>query len=158
MLRLSKMSDYGIVILAAMAEADSASHTALSLADRTHVPRPTVSKLLKALAGTNLVRSVRGRNGGYFLSRPPAEISVTEIIEAIEGPMAITECGLDGGSCELEAHCHTRPHWRQINHAIRDALQGVTLQQLAASSTHMLTYWPKRDAKVVQVAGTVGGR
>jgi len=158
MLRLSKLSDYGIVILTAMAESGAASHTALSLSERTRIPRPTVSKLLKILAWSALVRSVRGRNGGYFLNRSPEEISVTEIIEAIEGPMAITECGLNGGSCELEAHCHTRPHWRHINHAIRDALQGVTLQQLASPSTQVLTYWPKRDDTALQVAGTLGGR
>lgn len=158
MLRLSKLSDYGIVILASMAEFDEDNHTALSLADRTRIPGPTVSKLLKALTLSKLVRSVRGRNGGYFLNRAPEEISVTQIIEAIEGPMAITECGLDGGSCELEAHCHTRPHWRDINHAIREALEGVTLRQLAASSTKVLTYWPAREPQEARAAGTVGGR
>lgn len=157
MLRLSKLSDYGIVIMASMAESDARSHTALSLADRTRVPGPTVSKLLKALTLSELVCSVRGRNGGYFLSRAPADISVTQIIEAIEGPMAITECGLDGGSCELEAHCHTRPHWRHINHAIRQALEGVTLQQLAASSTQVLTYWPAHETGESRAAGSVGG-
>ncbi len=157
MLRLSKLSDYGIVILAAMAETQEVSHTAHSLAGRTRVPRPTVSKLLKALSLSDLVRSVRGRNGGYFLSRSPDKISVTEIIEAIEGPMAITECGLDGGTCELEAHCHTRPHWRHINHAIRNALEGVTLQQLAASSSNVLTYWPKRDRMPPRATGAIGG-
>src|SRR5690606_18539702 len=106
MLRLSKMTDYGTVVLAHMARAPDAVHAAAEVADATHVRLPTVSKLLKLLTKGGLLASQRGARGGYVFARKPSEISAADIIDAIEGGMGITECAGDHSRCDLEAHCH----------------------------------------------------
>ncbi len=158
MLRLSKLSDYAIVILASMADRRDDSHTAHALAERTSIPRPTVAKLLKRLGDGRLVKSVRGRNGGYFLARPPESISVTEVIETIEGRMAITECELDDGSCQLESVCRTRRHWHRINHAIREALDDVHFDQLIELHVPGQMAVPDTGFKTVAIKEDLGGR
>lgn len=134
MLRVSKLTDYATVVLAEMARAPDRVHTAPGLAERTHLARPTVSKLLKQLARDGLLTSYRGAHGGYLLALPPGEISAARIIDSVEGPVAMTECGLDGHQCELEHVCHVGPHWQRINRAVRAALEDVSLADLAASS------------------------
>ncbi|HEY8211683.1 MAG TPA: SUF system Fe-S cluster assembly regulator [Myxococcaceae bacterium] len=135
MLRMSKMTDYGIVVLSGLAgDGEGGTHTARELAERTHVPLPSVSKVLKELSQAGFLVSHRGVAGGYALARSPESITVAEVIAALEGPMALTECGAqpaDGaGPCELEATCHLRGHMRVINGVIHDALQRLTLADL----------------------------
>lgn len=132
MLRMSKLTDYGIVLLTHMAMGvEGALHTANELSDASRVPLPTVSKILKELSRAGLVVSHRGRHGGYSLARPAGEIAVSEIIAALEGPVALTECGeVGGGSCGIEESCPARGHWSAINDAIQRALGGLTLSAL----------------------------
>jgi FeS assembly SUF system regulator len=134
MLRLSKMTDYGTLLLAQMAQRPDAVHTATELSEATHVGAPTVSKLLKQLTRGGLLTSQRGANGGYSLARAPQDISAADIIDAIEGNVGITECSTDHSNCELEASCNVGSAWQRINIAIRDALHDVTLLELARPS------------------------
>ncbi len=132
MIRMTKLTDYGIVLLTHMAlEAPGSFHTAQDLATRSRIPVPTASKLLKALARAGLVISHRGRNGGYGLSRDADAISVAEIIAAIEGPIGLTECGTGTeGACDMESFCAARGRWAPINQAIERALQDVPLSAM----------------------------
>jgi FeS assembly SUF system regulator len=136
MLRMSKMTDYGIVLMTELARAEGDTRTTRELAARTRVPLPSVSKVLKGLLQAGLVVSHRGANGGYGLARPPAELSLAELVSALEGPVALTECGVhatpSGAPCELEAVCQVRGHWRLINNAIQEALGRLTLADLVA--------------------------
>ena len=131
MIRMSKLTDYGIVLLAQLAVRDaSVPHTARELAADTRLPLPVVSKLLKALAREGLLASHRGAKGGYSLARDPATLSVAHVIAILEGPIALTECGAHPGLCVQERDCRVRAPWQRINEAIRDALAGVTLAEL----------------------------
>lgn len=130
MLRLSKLTDYGTVVLAQMARTPGL-HTAADIARITRVAQPTVSKLLKLFAHAGLVTSVRGAHGGYTLARAPESINAVQIIDAVEGPVAITQCSLDHSHCSIENLCGVGHNWQRISLAIRDALQGITLAQLA---------------------------
>ncbi|MCB1864595.1 MAG: SUF system Fe-S cluster assembly regulator [Chromatiales bacterium] len=132
MLRLSKLTDYGTVVMTCLAQADGDVLRANEVADRTRLGGPTVSKLLKALAGGGLLDSFRGAHGGYRLARAASKITVVEIIDALEGPVALTECSETDGACAQAAHCSVRPNWQRINTAIRDALGQMTLADLAA--------------------------
>jgi FeS assembly SUF system regulator len=130
---MSKLTDYGIVLMANLARSPEASvHTAPELAETSRVPLPTVSKLLKGLSKAGLVVSHRGRRGGYSLSRLPGQISVAEIIAALEGPIGLTECSdLEGaGACDLESVCLARGSWGPISRAIKGALEGLSLDAL----------------------------
>lgn len=131
MLRLSKMTDYGTVVLAHMARTPEAVHTAADVAGATHVAAPTVSKLLKLLTRGGLLVSQRGANGGYSLARKPESISAVDVIDAIEGPVGLTACSQEEGNCDIETHCHIGSAWQRINGAIRDALKNVSLSELA---------------------------
>ena len=130
MLRISRMTDYGTVILVYLAQRDDQLCSASDVAAETHVALPTAQKLLKVLAKAGLVESTRGSEGGYCLARPPASITAAEIVDALEGPVAITECSTEASQCELESMCHTGGAWQRINQAIRDALADVTLAEL----------------------------
>jgi FeS assembly SUF system regulator len=131
MLRMSKLTDYGIVLMTHMAMgADRPIQTAQALAKASRVPLPTVSKILKELSRAGLVVSHRGRRGGYGLARRPEAIAVSEIIAALEGPVALTECSETAGACLLEPDCPAASHWGVINHAIQQALDGLTLSSL----------------------------
>lgn len=137
MLKLSKLADYATVLMTAIASEPERLHNGQELAARTHVPVPTVAKLLKTLARGGLLESLRGAHGGYKLARAPEKLSVAEIIRALEGPIAVTECSTHGGGCCIESHCATRANWRLINTAIRQALEAVTLAQMAAPLKRM---------------------
>jgi FeS assembly SUF system regulator len=129
MLRMSKLTDYGTMVLAQLAVGDAPLSTAAEVADATRLGQPTVSKLLKALVRAGLVVSTRGVQGGYALARPAAAISAAEIIDALEGPVAITECSA-GSGCDLESFCRVGLAWQRINQSIRQALDDVTLADL----------------------------
>jgi FeS assembly SUF system regulator len=134
MIRMSKLTDYGIVLLTHLASGEGeAVRTAQELAHASGVPLPTVSKILKALSKAGLVVSHRGRRGGYGLLRPAEDLSVAEIIAALEGPIGITECSAEiQGGCSLEAFCQARGHWGPISRAIERALGDMRLSAMAA--------------------------
>jgi FeS assembly SUF system regulator len=131
MLRLSKLTDYATVLLGALAADHGRQQTAAALAARTHIAAPTVSKVLKALHRAGLVTSVRGLHGGYQLARPPDEISAGAILDALEGPLALTDCAAGEGHCGIEQSCHVGRSWQRLNWVIRRSLGEVSLAQLA---------------------------
>ncbi|MGE6756458.1 SUF system Fe-S cluster assembly regulator [Corallococcus interemptor] len=141
MLRMSKMTDYGIVLMAELARADGETRTTRELAARTRVSLPSASKVLKGLLQAGLVVSHRGASGGYGLARPAEAISLAELVSALEGPVSLTECGQHqgkpAGPCELESVCQVRGHWRLINQAIQEALGKLTLADLRAPAPRM---------------------
>lgn len=130
MIRMSKLTDYAIVILAHLARSDR-TLTANELSERSRVPSPTVSKLCKELTRAGIVLSHRGRHGGYGLARPPQRISVAEVVEALEGPIALTECSSPGADrCGIEETCMAKESWDPVSRAIQDALQGLPLSAI----------------------------
>ncbi len=136
MLRMSKMADYGTVVMTAMARSPDHVHSAGDLAALAHLPAPTVSKILKMLARHELLASVRGAKGGYTLARSPAAITIAEVIDAMEGPIAITECSSASSACEQEGSCSVRANWRTINRAIWRALNEVSLAEMVQPRLH----------------------
>lgn len=131
MIRLSKLTDYGILLMTQIARhADRPLHTARDLAAETQIPLPTVSKILKELSTGGLLLSHRGVKGGYSLARLPQEISVGQIITVLEGPIGVTECGGTPGTCDMEPHCPMSSNWRVISHTLRQALDDLTLPDL----------------------------
>jgi FeS assembly SUF system regulator len=131
MLRISRLTDYATVLLATLAGEPQRVQTAASLAEQTHIAAPTVSKLLKQLQRAGLVTSTRGLHGGYQLARPAAQISAAAILDALEGPVALTDCSVGHGQCEIEESCRVGRVWQRLNLAIRRALYEVSLAQLA---------------------------
>jgi FeS assembly SUF system regulator len=132
MLRLGKMTDYAVVMMVQMGQRPDRVFAASAISDETGVPVPTVAKLLRQLARSGLLTSIRGANGGYRMERTPSEISVAEVVEAVEGPIALTAC-VDGAddNCNVESFCGMRGNWNLVNRAIRGALEGVTLSDMA---------------------------
>jgi len=135
MLKMSRLTDYGTGVLAYLAGAGARPHSASEVAEQTGLPVATVSKILKLLTRAGLVTSHRGAQGGYVLSRPATEITAAEVIDALEGPLALTECATEDGSCELEALCLVGTAWQRINIAIRRALDEISLAELASMQT-----------------------
>jgi FeS assembly SUF system regulator len=132
MIRISRLTDYGIVLMSHMAAHPDETHNAAEIALAARLPMPTVSKLLRQLAHEGLLTSQRGVKGGYSLARRPEEISVATIIRVLEGPIALTACVTDlPGECEHESQCPVRGHWHRINLAVREALDGITLSDMA---------------------------
>lgn len=138
-MRLSSLADYAIVVMSCAARAEARGNddmrlSATDIALETGVPLPTAQKLLGRLAAAGLLESARGTGGGFALARPAETISLADIVEAVEGPIAMTACveeGADRHDCALESNCRVRPHWGAVNGAIRGALAGVTLNSLA---------------------------
>ncbi len=133
MIRFSKLTDYGLVVMTIMArDTRVAVHTARDLAAASRLPLPTVTKVLKQLLHSGLLISHRGIKGGYGLAKEPTDISVAEIVTAIEGPIALTECSTDvTGICDLERSCPIKANQRIISQVMRGALEKVTLSDLA---------------------------
>jgi FeS assembly SUF system regulator len=132
MLRVTKLTDYATVVLTALAARPGEVLSAPGLAELAGLELPTVAKILKPLAQAGLVEGLRGANGGYRLARPADEVSLFEIVEAMEGPLGMTECSIHAGSCGIEASCGVRANWRRINDVVADALRDVTLAQMLA--------------------------
>jgi FeS assembly SUF system regulator len=133
MFKLGKLTDYGTVVMAALAAEPAALRNAQALAASTHLSVPTVSKLLRQLARAGLLESARGAHGGYRLAREPARITVADVVAALEGPIALTQCSIHSGDCAIEPHCAVRANWRLIDTAIRQALESVTLEHMATA-------------------------
>ena len=131
-MRLSSLADYAVVMMSAAARHDGPARlSATSLSMETGVPLPTAQKLMGRLAGAGLLTSARGAGGGFRLARLPGQITVADIVEAVEGPIAMTVCVEGRRDCELEGNCRVRPHWTAVNDAVKGALAGVTLATLA---------------------------
>jgi FeS assembly SUF system regulator len=130
MIRISKLTDYGIVLLTLVARS-SGTRTASELAEESRLPLPTVSKILKALARGGMLSSHRGAQGGYALARSPERITVADVIEVLEGPVAVTECCRRvPGMCDIERACPVRTNWRRINDVVRGALDSLSLSEM----------------------------
>lgn len=131
-MRLSAQADYAVVMMRAAArQCGSVRLNATLLAAATGLPLPTVQKLVSRLSAAGLIESSRGTGGGFRLARPPAAITLADIVEAIEGPIAMTPCVEHGRhDCAIEGACEVRPHWDAVNGAVRGALAGVTLSNL----------------------------
>ena len=131
MLRISKLTDYGTVAMTYLARENGRLHSVSEIAGEIRLAAPTVSKILKQLVHERLVVSHRGVKGGYSLARPPAQISMLEIIDALEGRVGLTECGSSPGLCTQESLCSIRTNWQRISGAVREALAGVSLAEMA---------------------------
>ncbi len=131
MIRLSRLADYGVVLMTHIAMSPEPLHTAHAASQATRVPEPTVGKILKALSRQGLLDSHRGANGGYSLARTPRDIRVTEIITAVDGPIALTSClDSESGACDMETFCPTRTNWHKINNAVSRALDSISLADM----------------------------
>ena len=133
-MRLTHLADYAVVMMTAAARRDSQARlSAAELSADTGVPLPTAQKLMGKLASAGLLTSARGAGGGFTLARPVTEISLADIVEAVEGPIVLTSCvDAERHECALEAACQVRPHMGVVNHAVRGALGAVSLQELAS--------------------------
>jgi FeS assembly SUF system regulator len=148
MLRISKLTDYGTVILARLACAPERQLTASQLATLTHLSTATVSKLLKQLHRHGLVDSTRGLRGGYRLSRLPEEITAAQVLDALEGPVALTECATQPNQCGIESTCSVNRAWQKVNVAIRRTLQEITLLELAGLAAEPIRF-PALERRVL---------
>ncbi len=149
MLRLSKLTDYAVVILGQFTEQPELKLSATDLAERTGLPAPTVSKILKFLSQAHLVAGQRGSQGGYGLIKKPEEISVADIIAAIEGPIALTDCVTDSTErCGAESFCPMQGNWNRVNQAVRDALQAVKLTEMVSAQRSFMPQGKSPDIAV----------
>jgi FeS assembly SUF system regulator len=137
LMRISSLADYAVVMMAAAARHCGAECrlTATALAEETGLPLPTVQKLVSRLSASGLIESARGSGGGFRLARPPAAITLADIIEAIEGPIALATCVDEARhDCAVEGTCRVKPHMGLVNGAVRGALAGVSLASLSATA------------------------
>ncbi|MGH8139294.1 MAG: SUF system Fe-S cluster assembly regulator [Steroidobacteraceae bacterium] len=155
MLRISKLTDYATVILAVLAEQPDHVQTATALAEQTRIALPTVSKLLKQLQRAGLVASTRGLHGGYQLARPATQISAAAILDALEGPVALTDCSVGHGNCDIEDTCRVGRVWQRLNLAIRRSLYDVSLAQLAGIDLTQLRL-PELEREMKTAAAGMG--
>ena len=133
-MRLTHLADYAVVLMTAAARRPAGERlTATALSEETGVPLPTAQKLMGQLAGASLLISHRGAGGGFSLARPAGEISLADIVEAVEGPIAMTQCSgsEEASDCALDAHCRVKPHMGVVSRAVRGALGAVPLTELA---------------------------
>ncbi len=158
MLRISKLTDYATGILARLAAEPARRFTAGQLATDTHLAVPTVSKLLKQLHRKGLVLSTRGPAGGYLLARPAAQITAAQILDALEGPVALTECAQSESQCGIERSCLVARPWQRINLAVRRSLQEVTLLELAGLAAAGTRPSPLPERAVPITLGSLAAR
>lgn len=131
MIRMSKLADYGLVLMTQFLQQQGEGNvSARALSESTQLPLPMVSKVLKVLTRQGLLRSHRGANGGYSLSRGPELITVGEVVSAMEGPIAMTECLDTDGVCRQEAVCPVRTNWERINYAVENVLHAISIQDM----------------------------
>lgn len=130
MLRVTRLTDYATVVVTVLAASSGEVLSATEIAERAGLEATTVSKVLKPLAQAGLVEGFRGAHGGYRLARPAVHVRLIEVIEAMEGPLAVTECSVHDGNCGIESSCGMRRNWRRINDVIVQSLRGITLQDM----------------------------
>jgi FeS assembly SUF system regulator len=143
MIILSKLADYGVIVATHLASVAPAQVNAVHLAADTRLPQTTVAKVLKLLAKAGIVSAVRGAAGGYRLTRQAGAISVAEIVAAIDGDFAMTQCTSKIGPCDRLHYCPTRPHWHRINQAVGDALGGITLGEMILPGQPVPAFTPQ---------------
>ena len=144
MLRISRMTDYGTIVLSQLNSENVTS--ADNISNNTNIAKPTVSKLLKAFTQKGLTISERGNHGGYSLARPSKDINVVEIIDAIEGPLAITKCSSNDSICDIENDCLTVNIWKDINERISSVLSDITLHDIKTSKkVSKITFHKKNE-------------
>ncbi len=143
MLRVSRLTDYAAAVMTCLAGHEEDVLSAMQIAEETALELPTVSKLLKLLGHAALVESFRGVNGGYRLARSAEDISLAEIVVALEGPIAMTECSLGSGQCEREARCSVRGSWQQISGILDEALRAISLADMRGRSPPRRTAPPR---------------
>jgi FeS assembly SUF system regulator len=157
MIRLGKLTDYGLLLMGEIARTPQELHTARDLAAKCNLPLPTVSKVLKTLLQSRLLVSHRGTRGGYSLVREPRSIAITEIISSLEGPLALTECSSDvSGLCDLEPSCPMKDNQRIINQVIHGALAKVMLSDLIRPM--LVTAVRDRTSGLVSITSLAPGR
>jgi FeS assembly SUF system regulator len=137
MIILSKLADYGVIVATHLAVHSDRQANAAQVAVETRLPPATVAKVLKALAHAELVSATRGASGGYRLARPPREVSVAEVVAAMDGDIGLTQCSVHVDECAHTNYCPTRPHWAAINRAVGQALQAVTLDEMISPFTFL---------------------
>ena len=153
MIRLSKLADYGVVLMTRMASRTEGVHNTMDLSLLTGLPTPTVSKVLAKLGRHDLLRSVRGAKGGYKLARSPQNISIADIISAIEGPIALTQCMEHTlGCCDIEPLCPSRYGWQVINDTVRRSLESVSLAEISTQVQLFANRRPGTSASATPVA------
>lgn len=153
MLKISKLSDYATTVMARMA-ASGVPSSAAHLAIETQLTQTTVAKVLKVLSKAGLVHATRGASGGYQLARSAHAITVADILSAIEGPLALTDCTERQGHCERAGFCRTKSHWHTINAAVLNALRAIQLSQLAQSHSSQMQGLPA--VSLPKRAGSMG--
>jgi FeS assembly SUF system regulator len=156
MIRITKLTDYGIVLLTHFARGpERTTRNAPELAAAAHLPLPTVSKILKILAREGLLVPHRGAKGGFSLARSSQDITVTDIISALEGPIALTECNAHGSDrCGIESLCPVSTNWQRINRAVHDALSGLTLAEMASARPNLFLASASRRSRTEMRAGS----
>jgi FeS assembly SUF system regulator len=153
MIILSKLADYGVIIATHLAETP-AQVNAVHLAAETRLPQATVAKVLKSLARAGIVSAVRGATGGYRLARPAQDITVAEVVAAIDGALALTQCTSSIGPCERHDFCPTQPHWHRINQAVERALEGITIGEMVGPRNFMAPPPPVTNVSAFETAAS----
>jgi FeS assembly SUF system regulator len=143
MIRLSKLTDYAVVILSFMARDNTKVRAAMEIASATGIALPTVSKILKLLVNAKVLISTRGAKGGYELASVPEKITIATVISALEGPIALTECSISQQGCEQASGCEIRGNWGLINQTIHNALESVTLADMNTPVRSQNSAWQK---------------
>jgi FeS assembly SUF system regulator len=156
MIRMTKLTDYGIVLLTHIArDPERLTRNAPELAAAAHLPLPTVSKILKILAREGLLVPHRGAKGGFSLARAPEFVTVADVITALEGPIALTECSAHGPDrCGIELKCPVGTNWQRINRVVLDALRKITLAEMAAPLAMPLALFAARNERGEVRAGS----
>jgi len=155
MFRITRLTDYGVMLMTELAQAEESVLNAAALAARSHLPAPSVSKILQVLLREGLLTSVRGAGGGYKLTRDASGISIRDIIVALEGPIAITECSLDHSQCDQQELCNTRSNWHIINQVVRGTLSDISLADMIKPGFTPVLHLEKRyaDARIPVTQG-----
>ncbi|MDH5492719.1 MAG: SUF system Fe-S cluster assembly regulator [Myxococcales bacterium] len=155
MLRISKLTDYAVVLTTHLVTCDE-PHSVRGLAAESGLPEATVSKVLKILAKAGIVRSQRGPGGGYQLAKEASAIPVVDVITAIEGPISVTECSVEAteGGCDYEVGCGTRANWQRINQTVHEALSSISLLEMARSAAPLIQLQPSRGAAAASIGET----
>lgn len=153
MIKLSNLADYAVVLMSHIAHRPDHVHSATEMSRDSHIPLPTVSKTLGMLVRADLLVSHRGLNGGFSLVRPGVDITIADIIEAVDGPVQLTNCLGDAhADCGWEANCMTRGKWENINRAVKGALSSVSLMDMVQSVPDFIGNSEKIDLKSDQLS------
>lgn len=136
MLRITNLADYALILMCQIVREPDTLYSAASLSKIIGIPIPTVSKILGNLTRHNILISQRGLKGGFRLAGDRNEVSVTNVIEAIDGPIAVTSCIEEDNECDLMKICTMRPHWHAINNAVRQALENISIVDISHSPSH----------------------